>query len=182
MLRTNQPTYEVGFVESEGLEGVRWVSAVVSGFNEDTSRYQQVEEILGKLGSPLVEGDFTMRRMGRAEVKALRKQGRHAGGTPLSHTANKNGLTVSIAYPQQEADLARISNNRVETVATWAYIIAVIRSGKLKRFGVPGFNLMVTKENVDDKEAELLRDLQPIFGSEQPAVEDGPVEELAASA
>ena len=131
MLRNRQPTYEVNFLERLGGKGQfdrRWVSAAISGFNGGSSRHEQVERILGELGTQILEGDFSMRRMTTQEVRTLRRKNRQIGGTPITRTREVGGLKARVAYPEGR-DLERVSDSRRESVAASIACAEAIQQG-----------------------------------------------------
>lgn len=172
MLRNRQPTYEVTFLERQGPKSGferRWVSAAVNGFDENSSRHEQVERILSALGKPVIEGDFKMRRMRGDEVKDLRKKNKHSGGTHISHTKRVDGLTANITYPEGD-DLKRVREERKEMAASWMGCIEAVKEGTVIGFAAFRSGLgMVTREDADSLEAELRAQLGPLYVNDQPA-------------
>lgn len=186
MLRSKQPTYEVNFIERQGGKGQferRWVSAAISGFNQGSSRHEQVEKVLGELGDQILEGDFSMRRMRTDEVRTLRRKSTQKGGTPVSRTENVDGLTAHIAYPAGE-DLARVRDARREAAASSIGCIEAIQGGVIICRDVFDCGSgIVTKEDAASLEAELRAQFGPFYGNGQPASSAaGPSGENAAIA
>lgn len=185
MLRARQPTYEVNFIErhdEEGGLGRRWVSAAVSGFNSGSSRHEQVEKLLGHLGDPMVDGDFSMRRMREAEVRRLHKENIQMGATPVSHETDVNGLTAKISYPEGE-DLRKVRDERREDAASWLSSIELVQAGVVKGFALFESGLgLVTSENADGLATSLRAQLGPLYGNDQVAAEAVPPGDSAAGA
>jgi hypothetical protein len=128
---------------------------MISGFNGDTSRHQQVERALGSIAEQALEGDFSMRLMRPEEVDILHTEGTQPGGTPIFRTETVDGLTARIAYPAGK-DLARIKDHRREAVASSMRCVEAIREGVIISREV--FNSgsgVVTVEDTDIIEAEL---------------------------
>lgn len=164
MLKKIQPTYEVSFLErhvEEGVVGSHWVSAAVSGFKGGSSRHEQVEKILGKIGNPVIEGDFKMRRMRVEELAGSLTKNTLEGGAPTPQQVD--GLTVHVTYPEGE-DLRRIWDDRLNTVASWIASIQMVQQGHYAGFGAFESGLgLITNENADGLEAGLREQFGPIY-------------------
>ncbi|HEX5456303.1 MAG TPA: hypothetical protein VFW77_02950 [Candidatus Saccharimonadales bacterium] len=161
-----EPTYEVNFIERlENGEIGRWASAYVSGFKEGESRHEQVEKTLGKLGSPVVDGDFKMRRMRTAELHAaLRKNGREGSAPDIQEFG---GLTAHITHPEGE-DLKRVRDERLEMVAEWIVDIEAVQQGQYAGFGAIRSGLgLITRQNADRLEAQIRDRHGPIYNNGQ---------------
>lgn len=166
------PTYEVNFVERPGPDGQfekLWTSVMISGFNEETSRHRQVEELLGAIGNQALEGDFSMRLMKPEEVEVLHTEGTQPGGTTIFRTQTVDGLIVRIAYPAG-ADLERVRDHRREVVASSMRCAEAIREGVIisRELFNPDSDVL-TEEDADAIEAELRGQHGLLYGDDSSA-------------